>query len=153
MRCFLALELPSAIRDRLRDLQTGEIAVQFPPNDWGHIPHHRCYRAKATSNYILTSRTGIEYVDLRNEHWTVHHWVRGSCNYGIMPANGLTYAPPHACACYPLAKITSFNALAAAREADDDLRPTAPSRRLEPGPAFTAATTSSSVDAPVQSIM
>ena len=96
-----------------RDLHTGHVKVQFPPDDWPHMPHHRCHRAKATVNYILTSRTGIEFVDFRTKHWTAHHWVRGSCNYGIMPANGLIYAPPHSCACYPLAKLHSFNALAA----------------------------------------
>ena len=29
-----------------------------------------------------------------------------------MPCNGLTYAPPHNCACYPEAKLFGFNALA-----------------------------------------
>ena len=97
-----------------RDLRTGEVRVEFPPDDWQpHMSHHRCHRAKATSNYILTSRTGIEFVDFRAKHWTPHHWVRGSCNYGIMPCNGLVYAPPHSCGCYPLAKLNSFNALAA----------------------------------------
>ncbi|NQT17643.1 MAG: PQQ-binding-like beta-propeller repeat protein, partial [Planctomycetes bacterium] len=99
-----------------RELQTGEVVREFPSDDWPHMPHHRCHRAKATPNYILTSRTGIEFVDLQAEHWTAHHWVRGSCNYGIMPSNGLVYAPPHSCACYLLAKLDGFNALAAARD-------------------------------------
>ena len=80
------------------------------------MPHHRCHRAKATCKYILTSRTGIEYVDLAAKHWIPHHWVRGSCNYGIMPCNGLVYAPPHSCACYLLAKLNGFNAIASERE-------------------------------------
>lgn len=29
-----------------------------------------------------------------------------------MPCNGLTYAPPHNCICYPEAKLFGFNALA-----------------------------------------
>ena len=104
-----------------RDLRTGEVTIEFPPDDWQpHMSHHRCHRAKATTNYILASRTGIEFVDFRAKHWTPHHWVRGSCNYGIMPCNGLVYAPPHSCGCYPLAKLNSFNALAA----------TTPSRRV-----------------------
>ena len=107
-----------------RDLHTGEVRSEFPPDDWQpHMSHHRCHRAKATSNYILTSRTGIEFVDLRRKHWTPHHWVRGSCNYGVMPCNGLVYAPPHSCGCYPLAKLNSFNALAAS----------SPSRRVPVG--------------------
>ena len=118
-----------------RDLHTGQVKVQFPPDDWPHMPHHRCHRGKATVNYILTSRTGIEFVDFRTKHWTAHHWVRGSCNHGIMPANGLIYAPPHSCACYPVAKLHSFNALAAEgrfRVPGAGLR----EDRLEKGPAF-----------------
>ena len=99
-----------------RDLHTGEVKVEFPPDDWKHMPHHRCYRAKATSNFILTSRTGIEFVDINTQHWTAQHWVRGSCNYGLMPCNGLLYAPPHSCACYLLAKLNGFNALAGERK-------------------------------------
>ena len=120
-----------------RDIRTGDVIAEFPPDDWQpHMSHPRCHRAKATTNYILASRTGIEFVDFRAKHWTPHHWVRGSCNYGIMPCNGLVYAPPHSCGCYPLAKLNSFNALAA----------TTPSRRVpklvpeegrrEVGPAF-----------------
>ncbi len=40
--------------------------------------------------------------------------IRDRCLYGVMPANGLTYAPPHNCACYPEAKLYGFNALAPA---------------------------------------
>ena len=60
--------------------------------------HHRCYRNKATERYILASRRGTEYVDLQNGQHTVHNWVRGTCHLGMMPANGLQYAPPHPCA-------------------------------------------------------
>jgi hypothetical protein len=27
-------------------------------------------------------------------------WIRGTCQYGIIPANGLIYAPTHVCGCY-----------------------------------------------------
>ncbi len=131
-----------------RDLRTGEVAVEFPPDDWGHMPHHRCHRAKATCNYILTSRTGIEYVDFRDRHWTVHHWVRGSCNYGIMPANGLTYAGPHSCGCYPLAKLTGFNALAPERKIYEAIAKEAETNRLETGPAYDNGETRSAGDGP-----
>ncbi len=101
-----------------RDLHTGEVKQEFPPDDWRHLPHHRCHRAKATSNFILTSRTGIEFVDIHARHWTAHHWVRSSCNYGVMTCNGLLYAAPHSCACYLLAKLNGFNALAPERGQD-----------------------------------
>ncbi len=109
------------------DLATGKVKARFKPD----VPkttywfHHRCYRAKATENYLLTSRTGIEFVDFRNEHWILHHWVRGPCLYGIMPANGMIYNGPHPCACYLEAKLFGFNALA----------PASPSRQVtEPEP-------------------
>jgi len=76
-----------------RDLHTGEVVSEFPPDVQTHWFHHRCYRAKATDKYLLYSRTGIEFVDHAKKHWTCHHWVRGACLYGIMPCNGLIYAP------------------------------------------------------------
>lgn len=95
------------------DPLTGEVKKEFPPNVETYWFHHRCYISKATEKYIMPSRTGIEFVDHEREHWDIHHWVRGGCLYGVMPANGLTYAPPHNCACYPEAKLFGFNALAA----------------------------------------
>ncbi len=97
------------------DLRTGEVVRSFPADDGTHMPHHRCHRAKATQKYIVASRTGIEYVDLGTEHWDRNDWVRGACLYGVVPANGLTYAPPHSCACYIIAKLNGLTALAAER--------------------------------------
>ena len=48
-----------------RDLKTGEVKAEFAPDDGKHMPHHRCHRSKATCDFILTSRTGIEFVDLQ----------------------------------------------------------------------------------------
>jgi outer membrane protein assembly factor BamB len=103
-----------------RDPRTGEVKSQFPPDVDTYWFHHRCYRAKATVNYLLTSRTGIEFVDYENKHWECNHWVRGACLYGIMPANGMIYNAPHPCACYLEAKLYGFIALA----------PSSPSRKL-----------------------
>ncbi len=119
-----------------RDPLTGEIKAQFPADDGLHMPHHRCHRAKATEKYILASRTGIEYVDLRAEHWNRNDWVRGSCLYGIMPANGLTYAPTHSCGCYILSKLNGFSALAPARKVEGENPKAKAGPRLERGPAF-----------------
>ncbi|MBN1345527.1 MAG: PQQ-binding-like beta-propeller repeat protein [Phycisphaerae bacterium] len=99
-----------------RDPVTGEVKQQFRPDVETYWFHHRCHAGKATSRYILPSRTGIEFVDFRNEHWEAHHWVRGGCVYGIMPCNGLVYAPPHSCACYLESKLSGFCALAPAAE-------------------------------------
>ena len=120
-----------------RDPRTGEVKVEFKPDVDTHWFHHRCYRAKATENYLLTSRTGIEFVDFRKQHWTCHHWVRGACLYGIMPANGMVYNPPHPCACYLEAKLYGFNALATHSAARQKIIDTAAqSERLERGPAY-----------------
>ena len=94
------------------DLRTGEMDKDLPPTVETFWFHHRCYRARATDKYILSSRTGIEFIDLETGKWDINHWVRGGCLYGIMPCNGMVYAPPHPCACYPEAKLYGFAALA-----------------------------------------
>ncbi|MDZ4850738.1 MAG: PQQ-binding-like beta-propeller repeat protein [Pirellulaceae bacterium] len=124
-----------------RDPRTGVVKKEFPPDIDTYWFHHRCYIAKATDNFIIPSRTGVEFVDPTKGHWDIHHWVRGGCLYGVMPCNGLTYTPPHDCACYPEAKLMGFNALA----------PVAPTRpipatvpeagRLVKGPAYSLALT------------
>ncbi|MEO6784753.1 MAG: PQQ-binding-like beta-propeller repeat protein, partial [Chthoniobacteraceae bacterium] len=119
-----------------RDPVTGEEKKKFAPDvpDGTYWFHHRCYIAKATENFIMPSRTGIEFVDINTEHWNLNHWVRGACLYGVLPANGLTYAGPHNCACYPEAKLDGINALSAATS---PFPPVAPDeQRLEHGPAW-----------------
>jgi len=126
------------------DPHTGEVKSEFPPDVETHWFHQRCYRSKATDRYLLSSRTGVEFIDFRSKHWIPHHWVRGGCIYGIMPCNGMIYAPPHSCACYIDAKLNGFCALApesttrqVPRDAPDD-------DRLERGPAYGQASRGSS---------
>ena len=117
-----------------RDLSTGEVVREIKPAEVTyHFPHHRCHRVKATSRYILASKTGIEFYDTQECIERVHHWVRGGCLYGIMPANGLIYSPMHSCACFLDSKLTGFNALAPKRTSD--YRPQTKDR-LEEGPAY-----------------
>jgi outer membrane protein assembly factor BamB len=118
------------------DPRSGEIKKQFPPNVETYWFHHRCYLAKATENFLMPSRTGIEFIDHEKEHWDINHWVRGGCLYGVMPANGLTYAPPHNCACYPEAKLFGFNALAPASSKPLITSKGNGGQRFEKGPAF-----------------
>ena len=129
-----------------RDPRTGEVKKEFAPDVETYWFHHRCYIAKATDNFLMPSRTGIEFVDPDQEHWDIHHWVRGGCLYGVMPCNGLTYAPPHNCACYPEAKLFGFNSLAptaATRPVPNEVPETG---RLERGPAFSRALGEDSAD-------
>ncbi len=120
------------------DVMTGETKREFAPDIKSYWFHHRCHRSKATTKYLMPSRTGIEYVDWRAETWDRNHWVRGACVYGVMPCNGLTYAPQHPCACYIETKLNGFNALAPAREgrvSRDKVR-VKDTSRLEKGPAY-----------------
>ena len=119
-----------------RDLKTGEIQMSFPGNDGTHMPHHRCYRAKATERLFLMSRTGIEFVDPLKKHWDRNDWVRGSCQIGIMPANGLVYAGPHSCACYMESKLEGRCALTASRSPEIARKLNGGSGRHLKGPAF-----------------
>jgi len=96
--------------------------------------HTRCYRSKATVNYLLGAYLGIELFDLHGEDHSRNNWVRGTCQYGFMPANGLIYAPPHACACFMEAKLFGFYALAAARKTP--VREKGTRDRLQRGPAY-----------------
>ncbi|NQV35425.1 MAG: PQQ-binding-like beta-propeller repeat protein [Phycisphaeraceae bacterium] len=121
-----------------RDPWTGEEKKRFPSNVDTYWFHHRCYRAKATDNYFLMSRTGVEFVDYKKEDWLINHWVRGACLYGVMPANGSLYAPQHPCACYPEVKLNGFNALSSHIEPAN----TVPAQRLVKGPAFQSLATS-----------
>jgi len=119
-----------------RDPRTGEVKSEFSPNVETYWFHHRCYIAKATDKFLLTSRTGIEFVDPKAEDWDIHHWVRGGCLYGIMPSNGLVYAPPHDCACYPEAKLYGLNVLAPSSPNRALTDPPEGDKRLVRGPAF-----------------
>ena len=116
-----------------RDVKTGKIVKEFDPDVDTYWFHHRCHRGKATEKYILTSRTGIEYIDPKTGHWQINHWVRGACLYGVMPANGLIYAPQNPCACFLENRMVGFSALAHARTPAGKSTPAA---RLETPPDY-----------------
>jgi outer membrane protein assembly factor BamB len=120
-----------------RDLHTGEVKKTFSHEaNWPTMHHHRCYRDKATEKYILAGRTGIEFVDLSSGELTTHHWVRGICEYGIMPCNGLIYSPPDQCGCYIESKLHGFHALAPKRPGPQTSPPPESPSRLQRGPAY-----------------
>ncbi|MFO8013930.1 MAG: PQQ-binding-like beta-propeller repeat protein [Phycisphaerae bacterium] len=121
------------------DLATGKVArenqVLVDLQSSGH--HHRCYREKATVRFIITGKRGIEMMDLADARHSRNNWVRGTCQYGILPANGLLYAPPHSCGCYMESKLWGFYALAAeAPAAADASRRVPDGQRLSRGPAY-----------------
>jgi outer membrane protein assembly factor BamB len=121
-----------------RDLHTGEVVTEIEGKDDIYWFHQRCYPSKATENYIIPSRTGIEFVNLEEKNWDVNHYTRGGCIYGVMPSNGLIYTPPHACACYMEAKLNGFGALGPGTGLKQQLEQAAAENRLIKGPAYDA---------------
>ncbi len=122
-----------------RDPITGEVKKRRPPDKAFFRPgmtHHRCYRNKATQQYLLVGRAGVEFIEVASGKALAHHWVRGACQYGIVPCNGLLYAPPHACACFIQAKLNGFNALAPKRTPTSPRPDVQASKRIEHGPAY-----------------
>lgn len=125
-----------------RDLRTGKVVVEIPNNLEFYslqMGHHRCYRDKATVRYLLLGRDGIEFVDPRTGTGEGNWWVRGTCQYGIMPANGLIYVPQHSCGCHPQEKLIGFNVLAPERKSKSrevEESKSEDEARLEKGPAY-----------------
>ena len=116
------------------DLRTGKVERTRKPDKETYnvgMPHHRCYRNKAAGDWLILGRAGVEFQNVKTGEIFPHHWVRGTCQYGILPANGLLHVPPHACACYLTAKINGFNALHSRLPEEPDKAPT-----LVRGPAF-----------------
>ena len=75
----------------------------------GH--HHRCHRNRATDNYILAGRRGIEFVSLKDDKHSINNYIRGECHVGNIPANGLVYSPPHSCRCRIFEVLTWLKAV------------------------------------------
>jgi len=98
--------------------------------------HHRCHQMKVIGSTVMAGRAGIEFLDTANAEVTAHHWIRGSCYFGVLPANGLLYVPPHNCACYIRAKLSGFMALAAQRSVKGEERRVKEQKRLVRGPAY-----------------
>jgi outer membrane protein assembly factor BamB len=115
---------------------TGKVVKEFPADVKVHWFHHRCYPSKAAGKYLLTARNGTEFIDLTAQHWKPHHWVRGGCIYGVMPCNGMTYAPMDSCGCQLEAKLTGFKALAPGPIPIMPKASLSAEARLEQGPAY-----------------
>ena len=117
-----------------RNVHTGKVAKSFSTKPEGvGMVHHRCYRNKATNRFILTGRSGVEFIDY-DEGWLGNNsWVRGTCQYGILPCNGMLYIPPDACACFQRTKMQGMLALGSKV---NPLKASARNTVLEKGPAF-----------------
>jgi len=120
-----------------RDPKTGEVKRTRPKDQEffaAGMGHQRCYRNKATDRYLVLGRSGVEFIDVATGKTIPHHWTRGACQYGVMPANGLLYVPSHSCACFIRSKLNGFNCLTSTHWEPDVTRQK--SERLEKGPAY-----------------
>jgi len=117
-----------------RDLRTGKVSRTVDAAAAFTLAHHhRCFRNRATERFIIMGRTGIELISMDGGRSLRHNWTRGMCQYGVMPANGLLYVPPHACACYNAGKLNGFFVYSARKEAAWEERGES---RLSKGPAY-----------------
>ncbi len=119
------------------DLMTGEPKAKINTTaPKVGMPHHRCYRNKASERFIFTGKSGIEVLSLDEKKWLSNNsWIRGTCQYGIMPANGFLYAPPDACACFLTVKTPGYFAAAPQRDPSGNM-PFPAKPVVEKGPAY-----------------
>ena len=124
---------------RASDLRSGETVSEFTASNLDvYFMHQRCYPGRATERFIMTSGTGTEFYEIDGpETVDLHHYVRGSCIYGLMPANGLLYKPADSCACHYQSKVTFMTALAPGESKVDN--PIPDSKRLFRGPDYAKA--------------
>lgn len=114
------------------DRRTGEQSDPIRGHYGSRFQHHRCNQMKAVRDQIIAARVGVEFLDTNTGAVQAHHWVRGSCYYGVMPANHLLYVPPHDCACHVRAKLSGLFSFRASRP--DRLEE--PEPQLQIGPAY-----------------
>jgi outer membrane protein assembly factor BamB len=109
-----------------------KLAEYSNPIDSFYI-HQRCYPGRATVKYQLPPIMGTVVYDMEKDEWSNNFWIRGGCVYGMMPANGMIYTPPSACACYYQSKLNGFNGVAPNPQ---PAKAPPASRRLVKGPAY-----------------
>jgi len=118
---------------------TGEVIKTIKQGMKGPMSHDRCYRNMITERYFINSKTGgADFLDLKTGAEIPHHWTRGGCGMGVLPANGLLYATPYSCTCSIGAMFQGLNAYASVSglSKSDAPVPVARSVRLEKGPAY-----------------
>jgi outer membrane protein assembly factor BamB len=122
------------------DARTGKVVRELEQRMQRPMSHDRCYRNFITEKYYINSKTGgADFVALDGSGEYPNPWVRGICGLGVLPANGMIYAPPYSCNCVIGSMLSNFNAL----YADPPDRKEVPRvAHLEKGPAFGSALSS-----------
>ena len=119
--------------------QTGEVIKTIKQGMKGPMGHDRCYRNMITKKYFINSKTGgADFLDLRTGVEMPHHWTRGGCGMGVLPANGLLYSTPYSCTCSMGSMFQGMNAYASVPGLTKSGAPVPVLRsvRLEKGPAY-----------------
>lgn len=106
--------------------------------------HHRCYRNRAAERFVLTSHRGIELFDIKSGKNSLNPFVRGACQFGYVPCNGLIYTTPHPCACFIDGKLNGILALAP-KKIPTPAKPTTTSPLVK-GPAYRKTPTDAPAD-------
>ncbi len=117
---------------RAIDPKTGKDVKSFK-NTGGYM-HARCYRNKGTEKFIMMGLMGVQMVDLDNGEIHMNDWVRGTCQFGVMPANGMLYVPPDSCACNMKTKLSGIYALSSSTI--QNIAKSSDGPVLEKGPAY-----------------
>ncbi len=97
--------------------------------------HPRCYRGKAVGDFMLFGEMGVQMVNSVTGDVQENDWIRGTCQFGVMPANGLLYVPPDSCACNMKSKLSGLYAFASSATATSGSGD-GKAARFEKGPAF-----------------
>jgi outer membrane protein assembly factor BamB len=116
------------------DVKTGkEEQRRNVSNAYSNGHHHRCYINRATRKYLLTNRRGMEILPWDSDD-TIHiHWMRGACQVGTFPCNGMVYALPNPCDCYVASALRGYSAIALK---SSEPRRFSDGERLQKGPAY-----------------
>jgi len=121
------------------DPRTGKPVKTIRQRMNGPMGHDRCYRNFITDRWYINSKTGgADFLDLASGREFPHHWTRGTCGMGVLPCNGLLYAPPYSCQCSIGAMVPGFNALCAEKglKSSGQAIPVERAPRLIKGPAY-----------------
>jgi outer membrane protein assembly factor BamB len=128
------------------DPESGKEISKIVQKMTGPMGHDRCYRNMITERYFINTKTGgADFLDLEKGTEIPHHWTRGTCGLGILPANGLLYSTPYSCTCSVGAMFPGMNAYASIRglAKSEQAVPVERSPRLETGPAYKQSTKAS----------
>ncbi|MBT3381009.1 MAG: PQQ-binding-like beta-propeller repeat protein [Lentisphaerae bacterium] len=121
------------------DATTGKVIKTIKQGMKGPMSHDRCYRNMITKKYFINSKTGgADFLDLQSGVEMPHHWTRGGCGLGVLPANGLLYSTPYSCSCSLGSMFQGMNAYASipGLAKSDAPVPVVRSVRLDKGPAY-----------------